>query len=183
VLILCLTVPCLGRASLTAYEVVRRFSIESLSHIKTPDTLPVLIRALKDRSLYVRDAAVFALATISDPAAVEPLIDALKAPVNSRDEDLADSIVSRIIALLGKFKDRRATAVIIEHLDHRDPWVREQAIHSLGELKDPLATLPLIRFLENDPDSCHRIAVANALGMIGDARAVGSLKKRLYDLG
>ncbi len=50
----------------------------------------------------------------------------------------------------------------------------------MGDLKDPLATDALIRHL-NDPDSCVREYAVEALGEIGDRKAIPALLKKFKD--
>ena len=60
--------------------------------------------------------------------------------------------------------------------------VRQEALEALGTLRDRAAVLPLIAIIENTAADSPRIAAARALGMIGDARAVGPLSVVLREV-
>jgi len=58
---------------------------------------------------------------------------------------------------------------------------RAQAAITLGHLRDTVATVPLMDYLEHDAYPSVRACAAYALGEIGDRRALGVLRKALGD--
>jgi HEAT repeat protein len=92
-----------------------------------------------------------------------------------------------ILAELLKVFFRPHDVLIPEHLGIQelilllkdaDPGVRRQAVRSLGDLGDPLATIRAIDML-NDADDGVRLEAVVALGKIGDPRAVEPLIEKL----
>lgn len=68
-----------------------------------------------------------------------------------------------------------ATTVLLTLLDDPDRMVARQAIHGLGACGDAAAVEPLLdRFL--DPEGTTRLAIAFALGRLGDAHALPALR-------
>lgn len=68
----------------------------------------------------------------------------------------------------------------IKLLQSEDYSVRDRAISSLAELKDPGATRPLLKLLK-EQDVDLRLHVIKALGIIGDRRAIDPLILQLKD--
>jgi HEAT repeat protein len=156
-----------------------------------------LIERLKDRNSDVRRSVAEALGKIGDARAVDTLIEALK------DED---SYVRASVAwALGEIGDARAVSALIEALRDEDSYVRGGIAKVLGNLgwepkseeervlyyiangdwdecvkMGAVAVEFLIERLK-DRNSAVRIRVAEALGEIGDARAVDSLIESLKD--
>ena len=122
-----------------------------------------LINALGARERYVRNAAAKALVKIGDARAVEPLINALGD---------GDSVVRQVAAEgLGKLGEGRAVEPLITALGGE----KEDILHEF-----PLAlSLGLIKAMDEEKDV--RRAAAEALGNLGDSRAVEPLIKALGD--
>jgi len=120
---------------------------------------------VKDADPYVRVCAATALGGIADPAALDGLIAALA----DEDED------TRMTAAmgLGQKKNERAVDALLEAFDRVFP----ATAYALGETRSPRAVDWLIPRLE-DP---HTIVVIQALGEIGEARAVSPLLTLLKD--
>jgi len=176
---------------------VREKAAEALGKIGDTRAVEHLFQALKDdKDWDVRGKAAEALGEIGEPA-VEPLIQALK------DED---SVVRRIAAeALGKTGDKRAVERLIQALKDKDEYwvVRERAAEVLDEMgwepRDDTekvyylivkqewlpelgesAVEPLIQALK-DKYSEVGIRAAEALGKIGDKRAVEAVIKYLFE--
>lgn len=173
--------------------------------------VPRLIEALNDKDGYVRDVAAKALGKIGDGRAVEPLIHAMQyrdEQVYEDDED-SEARASAAIALgrigdtrafeplakavsdddlqlswyaieaLGMIGDPRAISILIDSLEHPDFDRRRSARAALVKFGKE-AVLPLISILK-DKNRRWRIFAIDALGKIGDTRAIGSLRELLKD--
>jgi len=67
----------------------------------------------------------------------------------------------------------------LRRLNHSDEWVRIKGMEELAEMKSRRAVEPLMELLERDSESLVRSNAAEALGDIGDERAVGLLRRKL----
>lgn len=140
---------------------------------------PLLAR-LGDEKSYVRRSAIYAIGMIGDLRAVEPIIAALA------DEDMDVRKASAdVLAHLG---DRRAVEPLVRafglrHSMFTDP---DLSLHYPTHTIKAVATFgsaayePLILALA-DHDEQVRAAAADALGQLGDCRAVDTLIPRLQD--
>lgn len=118
---------------------------------------------------FVRDRALDALRTFGD-AFIEPVI----ALLDDEDEDVRAAAV-QVASLIG---DPRAVPGTIRLLKDPDWWVRIAAADMLGHMKDARAVEPLVLALA---DSEVKWAAIEALGRIGDPRALNALGKMLAD--
>ncbi|MBW2276472.1 MAG: sulfatase-like hydrolase/transferase [Deltaproteobacteria bacterium] len=75
---------------------------------------------------------------------------------------------------LGRLRDVRGLAALIDNLEAEDPVLRAASAIALGQLGDRRAVEPLIRLLDVKQT---RWAAIEALGTLGDARAVGPLTR------
>jgi HEAT repeat protein len=135
--------------------------------------LPVYVSFLKDGILLERTRSAEALGEIGDPAAVQPLIDALS--------DKSTDVQYVAAKSLGMLADARAVEPLIRKLKSEEKWVRRGAAHSLGLIGDKRAVDPLIAILA-DPHHDVRAQAAWALGRLGEARAIEPLKPFLEDI-
>jgi len=99
--------------------------------------------------------------------AVAPLIDALKLDDIDTQNGAAET--------LGKLGDRRAVAPLIALLQNGSQEVTANAAAALGLIGDPDALEPLMKAAAAAPTDDTRAAAAEALGHLGDARAVPTL--------
>lgn len=161
-------------------EFVRRSAIKALGAIADAKAAPALIRALKDEDYQVRLAAADVLRRLeyqpetSDeralfyvatgqwseaaklgPAAIEPLVAALKHP-RSRNNAI-ETLVS-----IGS----QALPTLIELLDDEVPTTRTAAAEALGDLGDEQAIPTLLKCL-SDGDLNLRRSSFNALEQLG----------------
>jgi HEAT repeat protein len=117
------------------------------------------IQALNDENYNVRKGAVDTLGKIGDARAVEPLIQALKDGVRESPE-----------------MDSKLTA--LEKINRWREFLRGISI-ALAKIGEP-AVKPLIQTLKEEDEMARR-KVADALGEIGDTRAVEPLTQSLTD--
>lgn len=119
-------------------------------------------------------AALTELSVIGDKAAVENIIHNLK--------DFDPKVRSSAAAALGEIKTPEAVDALIDALTDTNGFVRGTAASALGKLKSLKAVDSLIELLAADQDVNARRGAAEALGLIGDARAVQALVRALDDL-
>ena len=125
-------------------------AVRTLVKIGGASVVSALIRELNDSNSYVHYAAAEALAELGDPRAVEPLV-----------------------------------RFLIEYLQGPYPWQAKNIAQALGMLAKragsqavgPLAVAPLIEFMERGDCALFSGAAADALGEIGDVRAIPSRLK------
>ena len=151
---------------------VRKDAMAALGEIGDPRGVEPLIAALADEQ--TGRAAIGALGQIGDPRAVEPLIVIL-----SREHQSALSRGCDAAQALGEIGDSRAVGPLIAAA--HDVGAMGACSEALGKLGDS-AVEPLISALK-DGNATATIAVAMALGAIGDARAVAPLIAVLTDAG
>ena len=179
---------------------LREATANALSEIRNPKAVPALIDALAhDPEMYVRLTAAKALGLIGDPAAVSELVYTMlnvrwhllrRAAVWALGE-IGD--VTTLADLLEALTDddeqvRRDAALVIikiwkphalkEALWHRYWRVREAAVWAYGQAKFPEIVSALVELLY-DEERNVRLAVAKALGNIGDPKAVPELMQRV----
>lgn len=175
---------------------VREYAAEALGVLGDIKAVDPLIDALYDKDEEVRWKAAWALGNIGDRRAVEPLIYSLSderwyvrryaaASLGKLKDKM--SVMDLITALndnewqvrryaaeaLGKIGDERAIKPLVNLLGDSDGDVRWKAIYSLGKMKKA-AVEPLIEVFGGE-DWRIRARVAEALGEIGDKRAVDVL--------
>lgn len=149
---------------------------KALVRIGAPSVEP-LIAVLKGAPEDIREAAVKALVKIGTPA-VAPLVAAL--------HHASLDVRTAAAEALGEIRDLRAVEPLVAAI--QDSGVRQVAIESLIKIGDVKALVkagapsvdPLIAALEHGNPSLRRLA-ANALGQIGDPRAVELLVAVLPD--
>ncbi|HTX67505.1 MAG TPA: HEAT repeat domain-containing protein [Opitutaceae bacterium] len=155
----------LGRCLQDPAPAVRLAAAQALPVFHDPRAIPPLIQALEADDAELRAAAATALGQIGDVRAIEPLL----AAVTSKAPETA----AAALAALGALHDPRALPAIIGALAAKDDSVGAQAVDAIARFGAP-AVEPLLASL-HDPKARVRARAAEALGRIGDARAVGPL--------
>lgn len=159
---------------------VRVAIVEALERIAGHSTVDQLITALQNTQDPIRSGAAWTLGRFYDLRVVEPLIAALKD--GSRDVRCYATVS------LGEVGDERAVLPLIEILKDEYDFARGQAAHALGQICSRLedvvlrarAIESLITALRDLYFQVRRYAT-NALGKIGDVRAVKPLETALQD--
>jgi HEAT repeat protein len=175
---------------------LRKGAALALGQIKDPRAVDPLIAVLEDESSSVRRNAAQALGEIGDPLAVDPLLN-----VFQDDED--SQVRQKAAEALGKIDDVRAVEPLIAALQDTDPFIPREAALALGKIGDARAVDPLIEAYKanaiygddlkqvlimigapsvdaliavlKDGDTEIQYLAVEALGEIGDERAVGPL--------
>jgi HEAT repeat protein len=181
---------------------VRMRAAQALGRIGDNRAVEPLIGALRDSEVDVKKAAIDALGKIGDGRAAVPLITALQSDDPSVGDIAAQSLVridtasvmplvaslqntgskarNRMVDVLGKTGDKRATEPLIAAIHDPDRDVQWRAVEALGRLKDPRAVEPLLADFA-DKSNWLRKNIAWSLGEIGDKRAVEPLIKVAED--
>ena len=176
-------------------DYVRFQSAYGLGQLKDQRAVEPLSERLTDPHPGVREAAVSSLGLIGGERATDILIGQLKIerrrtaaekelqgdPETANRWDAAEA--------LGKTGNARAVEPLVAALRDTNWYVREHAARSLGEIGDRDAVVPLIEFLrhseqdvgehagfsQGEVKTSLQAAAVEALGALGDARAVDSL--------
>ena len=178
---------------------VRMAAAEALSNIGDARVIEPLIGALQDRDKDVRMMVAQALGQLRNTLAVEPLILALIDPEEGVRQAAAVSLKLLDRNWEKSAAARRVLPQVDAALSHREYWVRQSAATLLVQITQIQSDEPslanvsarnkqyrqmaydtLIGLLEDD-DRDFRMAAAEGLGRIADARAIGPLTLRLKD--
>ena len=172
----------------------RRDSAEALGKIGEPAVEP-LIRALKDTCGGVRWGAAKVLGEIGDARAIEPLVQAMKDEEYDVQRYAVEALVKvgdkrAIEPLTQALKDnvQKNVAEALEEMSWQPKDDTEKVYYLIAKNEwDELVKLgktavePLIQTLKDNKDCEFREKAAEALGEIGDARAVEPLILALKD--
>ena len=182
---------------------VRMHAAKLLGNIQAETAVPDLVRLLADPNSYVKDTAIDALNRIGEPA-VAPLLEVLDTGARNLipDEDTGFATEYQYIASayidnlwMKKYRIGTLSAAIqalgllrlgdgVESLigELASEELQDQALAALVEMRG-VAVLPLIDALKNGTDENGtdeiRVKVADALGQIGDRRAIVPLIEAL----
>jgi HEAT repeat protein len=178
---------------------VRKAAVEALGRLKDPRAVEPLAVLLKDPDHDVREVTVTALGEIGDPRAVERLVLSL-ADAQSSVRQLATAALRKIDNAWEKSEAARRTIPDLKvALQSNEYWVRHSAAEVLAKLDKTRAVQPQFAAMDTairlrhqvavdallnalgDYDSDLRLAAAEALGRIGDARLAKPLTGRLTD--
>ena len=177
---------------------VRMHAAKLLGSIQAENAIPDLIRLLADPNSYVKNTAIDALNRIGEPATA-PLLEILDTKARNLipDEDtgftteyqyIASAYIdglwmkkyrigtlSAAIQALGLLKSGDGVEPLIDELANEE--LQDKALAALVEMRG-VAVLPMIDALKNGTDEI-RVKVADALGQIGDRRAIVPLIEAL----
>ncbi len=166
----------------------RMYVAGALANLGDKRAVQPIITLLKDKDDQVLYAAIQALGKLGDVAAVEPLISVLRDKGSNGRVLAAES--------LGKLGDKRAVKPLMGVLNNDDKKFRYNVVKALGELKAVEALDQLIAIMkEPNPETKKEVnpsmrfvarldinrAAFEALGKIGDKRAVEPLEDMYYD--
>jgi len=126
-----------------------------------------LIEAIKSDYPEVRIFAAKELVKIKDPSVIDVLINAIS--------DKEEEVRIEVVQALGEIGDERAVKSLIDTMDDESLVVREKAAKALGKLGKREAEEALISALGSNTDLSILCSVIEALGQIGDTRAVDPL--------
>ncbi|MFL5347161.1 MAG: HEAT repeat domain-containing protein [Hyalangium sp.] len=140
--------------------------------------LPMLhARLAAEKKPEVKAALARAIGDLKSPSSLEPLQAALDPSATDTDTALANKALA---AALGQLGDPKAVPALTGLLRAKDNYTRIEAIQALGTLRAPQAVEPLLQLVSDDSSEpfLNKKAI-EALGRIGDARAVPTLMRML----
>lgn len=171
---------------------VRRAAAPIFGHLGDRRAAPFLLASLEAADRAGKERALWALAAIADPAAVEVFAGALgtdlgraaTAGLGALGAEAAPALVAALregpapargeaARLLGTLAPPGAFEPLAAAAGDADAGVRRSALWALGTLGDPRAVEPLVRALSDPP---ARLAAAQALVALGDGRALEPLR-------
>ena len=82
-------------------------------------------------------------------------------------------------AAVGDLRTPRTRAILVGALDDENRYVRWGAAEALSRMSDPASVEVIIEALNNEPWEPVRVSLINALGRIGDRRALSTLDDAL----
>ena len=126
-----------------------------------------LVEAIKSEYPEIRIFAAKELVKIKDPSVIGVLIDATA--------DKQEEVRIEVIQTLGEIGDERAVKPLVYALIDESLVVREKGASALGKLGRPEAEEALISALNSNTNLSIMCAIIEALGQIGDTRAVEPL--------
>lgn len=126
---------------------------------------------LHHEHLVGRRSSAYLLGQIDDPLTVPYLVKAL----DEQDEN----VLWTVITSAGFMEDKRATEKTIPLLDHKRDRIRVAAAQALVRLRDPSSLDALILHIDKYKIGRSRARAAEALGEIGDRRAIPILFKTM----
>ncbi len=139
-----------------------------LGRIGTPEwaTVPLLGALDRSRPWQVRRTAAWALGQLADRRAIPILVETLK---DEREEVASEAALA--LSAIGEL----AAPSLISSLSSDQPSVRQMAVKALGNMGD-LAMGPLLDIAQDEQQPDHTVrGAAEALGLLGDQRAVAPL--------
>jgi len=169
--------PTLAMLKDERWYVVRNM-VAILGELRCSGCLPELKRPLYHQDVRVRKEAVRALMKIGGEAAESMLVPLL--------EEQEDGVVRHVILSLGLMRSRQAVPALLKLLERRDLLLngleaKKELLAALGRIGDRRATGPLLKLLvpRGWPVLGRwlelKVAVASALGALGDEAALPAL--------
>jgi HEAT repeat protein len=155
-------------ADMSSRSTVKRArAAQLLGLARAGHTVPLLVEALGDDSVEVRNSAAYALGLIGDPAAAGPVLAAIAAPERGLPAaTAAEALQSMGVGISEVLRDGMADA---------NARTRMVAAHLSGERSFTRGLPELRQLLDADPDLTVRETSATAIGGLGRAEDVGIL--------
>ncbi len=146
---------------------VRATAIKCLGEFKDPDLFEPIYKKIKDPSAIVRCHVIMALAELGTPAALRALLFCLE----NRD----DQIRKDAVYVLGELRCYDAVNPLISVLKRdKDERVKEEALISLGKIRDP-TTLKIIQQELSRNSLVNKEAACISLGHFKDFSSIDTL--------
>jgi putative membrane-bound dehydrogenase-like protein len=160
-----------GRFSSEADEEVRIEIAQSLGALADPESLPLLVAALRAEGTPedVRDASLKAIESIGGDGAKDALVRLLN------EDDLPRGRLLRVIAALGRSRAAQAVPGLLAKLDSGAAQVRGAAAEALGQVGQLDRSAAKLRAKLDDPSPSVRRNVITALGVLRDRESIPAL--------
>ena len=159
-------VPSLGHSLQDLDPNLQEIAASILATIGDNRVVDALIAALLNPNWIVRSHSAKALGRIGDPRAINTLILLLQDKVPAVRDDAGVALTA-----LGE----RAIPPLLELLSHKDWRARIRAVEALALLKPTSAVEPLLKLIQEDPDTAVRQDAVKTIGEIGDSKAIPTL--------
>lgn len=185
--------PAAASAKTRLKDLIRRFEggktedrlrlAPALGHSKEKKAVDALINAFDIKRSNPREttAIVDALGRAGDPRAVESLIvawDYLRSMMLQMELPGNLQVLRwKILEALSRLGGEQVVGILSESLNDRDPRVVEEAVRGLGRLQVKAAVPALLELSRSASSGDLTQAVIEALGEIGDKRAVSTLEQ------
>ncbi len=178
---------------------VRKAAVEALGLLRAGQVVDAMTRLLKDADHDVREATINALAHIADRRAITPVVLALTDPQSSVRRAAAGALRALDPRWEQSAAARQAVPELTSARNHKEYWVRQAATETLAKITEVRAAEPALNSFTDsvhykrraavdallealaDHDRDLRLAAAESLGRIGDARAVRALTAAVQD--
>jgi HEAT repeat protein len=161
-------------ADLTSRSTVRRARAAQLLGLANAEhTVPLLVTALGDEAMEVRNSAAYALGLIGDPVAAGPVLAAIGAP----ERGLPAATAAEALQSMGV----GISEVLRDGMGDPNPRTRMVAAHLSGERSFTRGLPELRRLLDDDPDVTVRETSATAIGRLGRGEDVAILVRHTVD--
>jgi len=165
------TIEVLQRLYANADRGTRQIILGVLEEIGNDSVLPLLVDALADDSLPIRNAALAVVTNLARGRRVDPtrmLLWLLRSP-NVHVRRQAVDIVQQVGDPLGEIWPK-----LLRLLRDEDWWVRERVVDALVALAGDQLTRHVVTYLDDDSDVVRRYAV-EVLLRLRDPRSLGAL--------
>ncbi|GAB7023849.1 HEAT repeat domain-containing protein [Salidesulfovibrio brasiliensis] len=147
--------------------------LTSLSHISTPETLPVFRKFMQNDDPFIQSLCIEALGKLKD----EESVPALKQVVNESEAperyEVCEITTWKAVEALASIQTDETLAFLVEKLHHKNPTVRRIITDAMISIGNQVIPLLLAAFEKGDED--HKILSANVLGFIGDKACADGL--------
>ncbi|OYR81952.1 hypothetical protein DJ71_12625, partial [Halorubrum sp. E3] len=155
---------------------IRAQAAGRLDEFNDPRVIDTLVNVIENDDHYATiNNAVACLGNLKNPRAYDTLVNVLKSK-----EEYSDQARRAAAGSLGKLEDARAVDALVEHLDpekEHSVGVRERTIDALSLLGNTRAVQPLIDHSISDPDQEIKGKAIEAIGEMGDKRAIDPLSE------
>jgi TolB-like protein len=154
-------------------EEIRLDAVSTLKFSRDPGALEMLSDALDDPSPRVKAAAAEGLSRFGR-AAAQHVTNALGTAIHDRNFETA-RYAAKTAGLIG---GAELVPVLLEALESDASLLAAEAALALGAIRDDRARIELVEALAR-PDANVRFSATQALGQLGDARALDALEERM----
>lgn len=159
---------------------LRERAMQQIAEAHDQDTIPRLMAALGEEDVVYRRAAVKALGVIG-PDAVPSLVEPL---LNSDNATIRSSCAKALAQIALNHPDvpfpTEGTQGLKTALNDPNPVVYIASVMALGEIGSPVLEI-LVEALKTTDNPALAVAIVNALGSMGDNRAVEVLRSFAND--